>query len=169
MCGNRVGRLTDEPHLRALTNSGGYPSVTLKRKGTPERRSAPVHELVLDAFVGPRPAGFLSRHRNGDKNDNRPSNLLYGTNADNSADMISLGEIKYGSQLPQAKLNEQMVVEILRRRRAGESQRRLAAAFHVTQSAISLIERGRNWRRVVVVENAAACRADRGCSITVEG
>ena len=45
-----------------------------------------VHHLVLEAFVGPRPGGLVTRHLNGDFTDNRISNLTYGTQSENRLD-----------------------------------------------------------------------------------
>jgi hypothetical protein len=38
-----------------------------------------VHQMVLEAFVGPCPPGHETRHRNGTPTDNRLENLVYGT------------------------------------------------------------------------------------------
>jgi hypothetical protein len=50
-----------------------------------------VHALVLEAFVGPRPPGHETCHNNGDRSDNRLSNLRWDTSAANSADIIRHG------------------------------------------------------------------------------
>lgn len=50
-----------------------------------------VHALVLAAFVGPRPPGMVTRHLNGNKVDNRPENLAYGTHSENQLDNVRLG------------------------------------------------------------------------------
>lgn len=42
-----------------------------------------VHQLVLEAFVGPRPAGRDTLHLNHKANDNRLENLRYGTRSEN--------------------------------------------------------------------------------------
>ena len=36
-----------------------------------------VAELVLTAFIGPKPPGAVARHLNGDKTDNRLENLSW--------------------------------------------------------------------------------------------
>jgi len=45
--------------------------------------SRPVHQLVLEAFVGPRPAGCEVLHLNHVPADNRLANLRYGTRGEN--------------------------------------------------------------------------------------
>jgi hypothetical protein len=42
-----------------------------------------VHQLVLEAFVGPRPKGMESLHLNHNPEDNRLANLQYGTRGEN--------------------------------------------------------------------------------------
>lgn len=67
----------------------GYRGVGLHRDGSVEQ--AYVHELVLRAFVGPRPEGFQTRHLNGQNTDNRLANLKYGTPVENAADKVLHG------------------------------------------------------------------------------
>lgn len=51
-----------------------------------ETRTFTVHSVALAAFVGPRPEGLDIRHLNGIPDDNRVTNLVYGTAAENAAD-----------------------------------------------------------------------------------
>lgn len=69
--------------LRLLIDSGGYPFVHLGRR--PQRRVR-VHVLVLETFVGPRPAGLCGLHRDDVKTNGRLSNLRWGTQSENIAD-----------------------------------------------------------------------------------
>lgn len=55
------------------------------------RRTATVHRLVGEAFIGPRPDGLDTRHLNGNSEDNRIENLTYGTKRENQADSIRHG------------------------------------------------------------------------------
>jgi hypothetical protein len=67
--------------------SGSYLSVKLAKAGV--TRTVYVHELVLLAFVGPRPPmeeRCEIRHLDGDKTNNNLSNLKYGTVKENAAD-----------------------------------------------------------------------------------
>ena len=73
--------------LKARPTKGGYLLVALSY-GT-KRRAIYVHHLVLLAFVGPRPPAegrSEIRHLNGDKRDNRLTNLAYGSAKENAAD-----------------------------------------------------------------------------------
>lgn len=47
-----------------------------------------VHILVLAAFVGPRPDGFHGCHNDGDKTNNRATNLRWDTPSANSQDAV---------------------------------------------------------------------------------
>lgn len=50
-----------------------------------------VHQLVLEAFVGPRPVGLEGCHWNDVKTDNRLENLRYDTHSANGLDCIRNG------------------------------------------------------------------------------
>lgn len=50
-----------------------------------------VHKLVLEAFVGPAPAGTECCHYDGDPANNRLSNLRWDTRAANMADAVRHG------------------------------------------------------------------------------
>jgi len=64
----------------------GYRSVKVARK------NRYVHELVLLAFVGPRPSpNHEVCHGNSDRADNRLENLRWGTVKENCADRIAAG------------------------------------------------------------------------------
>lgn len=50
-----------------------------------------VHQLVAEAFIGPRPEGREVRHLDGNGMNNIPSNLEYATAAVNQADKVLHG------------------------------------------------------------------------------
>lgn len=72
--------------LRPGPSNFGHLSVVLGRRNT-----RMVHELVLTAFVGPRPAHCECRHLNGDPADNRLENLRWGTRSENILDAVKHG------------------------------------------------------------------------------
>jgi hypothetical protein len=70
----------------------GYPSVTLWPRqrdgnGKPIKRTSLIHDLMLTAFVGPRPPGMECCHEDDVKTNNVLGNLSWGTSLDNKADM----------------------------------------------------------------------------------
>lgn len=71
----------------ALQNA--YLVVTLWRNGS--QRTPLVHRLVLEAFVGPAPESHEARHVNGDRADNRLTNLSWGTHSENQMDQVAHG------------------------------------------------------------------------------
>jgi hypothetical protein len=84
--GTRYGKI-----LKPNWNSSGrgHMFVVLSRHSV--EKAFPVHRLVTNAFIGPLPDGLITRHLNGDKTDNRPVNLAYGTYAENAQDAIRHG------------------------------------------------------------------------------
>lgn len=75
--------------LLSPRSTGRYLGVTLH--GVGKRRTALVHALVAEAFIGPRPNGKMVRHLNGDPLDSRAVNLAYVTNAQNQRGSVQLG------------------------------------------------------------------------------
>ncbi len=49
------------------------------------------HQLVCEAFNGPRPEGLQCRHLDGDPSNNTPGNLRWGTAKENAADRKAHG------------------------------------------------------------------------------
>lgn len=91
------GRCAEPSLLRASRHGRGVPyrRVTLCLGGS--RKIKMVHILVLEAFVGPRPAGNEARHvHNRDPSDNRLSNLAWGTKVENMEDQRRHGTLAKG-------------------------------------------------------------------------
>ena len=64
-------------------------AVTLYREG--KRYHGPIHRLVLEAFVGPRPDGYDACHNDGDRDNNHISNLRWDTRSANTLDQVQHG------------------------------------------------------------------------------
>lgn len=67
----------------------GYLSVRLKRPGA--KRGVRIHTLVLEAFVGPRPSGYVACHGPKGLLDNSLANLRWDTAAENIQDELRHG------------------------------------------------------------------------------
>ena len=126
-----TGKIT--PHLCVVFSVNG------------KTRTMLVHQLVLEAFVGPRPEGQQGRHGPGGSLDNRLVNLRYGTPVENMADKERDGTALRGETHGGAKLTEAIVLECRRRHAAGESQSSLAAEFGVGAACMSFAVRGITW------------------------
>ena len=90
---NTYGRRVVGRILKQQTGQRGRKQVDLLSGAS--RRMAFVHQLVLEAFVGPIPNGMTDvRHMNGDASDNCLENLRYGTRAENQQDSLRHGTQK---------------------------------------------------------------------------
>lgn len=76
--------------------ANGYKLVVLCRDGV--CTSLRVHRLVMLAFEGPQIEGTDVRHLNGDRTDNRLSNLTYGTRSENEYDKVNHGTHQQASK-----------------------------------------------------------------------
>lgn len=122
----------------------GYLVVTLSAAGA--RRQAKVHRLVLEAFVGPCPRGMEARHLDGDRANNRLSNLQWGTHAKNIADRCLVHKTTArGERHGRAKLTIAEVKRIHVLRAKGFLQREIAAQIGITQAHVSRVLGGENW------------------------
>ncbi len=125
-----------------------YPVVQVLHNG--RRRTKHVHTLVCAAFHGPKPSPLHEvRHGDGDRSNSRPSNLCWGTPAENEADKRRHGTAAIGSKHGIAKLNEE-AVRILRVAIPQGLWNPVDAAkvFGVDPSVIRAAVRGKSWGHV---------------------
>jgi hypothetical protein len=133
----------DEPRLMKLRiGSDGYPRVTLQDdEGV--KRVRRVHLLVADAYLGPA-KGRIVRHRNGDLQDPRLTNLKYGTQKENSADRYLHGTHGMGDNNSQAILTPREARAIMKLK-GKISQAEIAKRFGISRQAVSDIHTGKTW------------------------
>ena len=106
----------------------------------------PVHRLMLNTFIGPRPDGMLCRHLDGDKHNNHISNLCWGTGKENQHDQLKHGTDCQGIKHPMVKLKEEQVRVIFHAYHDGYyTQRELAKAFGISQCHVGCIVRKESW------------------------
>lgn len=138
--GKRVGV------LQSVT-SRGYHFVTLSHEGVP--KVARVARLVAETFLGPQPfEGAHAAHSDGNKDNNRVSNLRWATAHDNQADVTRHGNRTRGSMVFGARLQEDDIPKIRERISNGERYPIIAADYSVSTSTISLIKLRRIWDHV---------------------
>ncbi len=143
---NKTGT-TSYPECRAakarilrlsLCRTAKYPRVTLSAGGF--REKIRVHKLVTDAFLGARPDHLEVRHIDGDRNNNRLSNLEYGTHKKNGEDMVRHGHTRRTLSVYDCK-------QIRKQYAAGWLQQELADEFAVGQTTISRVTREHGCKR----------------------
>lgn len=117
---------------------------TLRKDGGGYRRCYAA-TFVLEAFVGPCPAGLECCHNNGDRTDDSAGNLRWDTSAANKADMDRHGTRPKGEQIGTAKLTVDDVRAI---RNVGYPLRQHADRFGISEAMASLIIRRKAWKHV---------------------
>jgi len=78
--------------LKAPLDSRGYPQVNLCKNG--KRLHTVVHIIIATAFYGPCPEGLECRHLDGNRANNKASNLKWGTPSENNYDRVQHGTFK---------------------------------------------------------------------------
>lgn len=125
----------------------GYLHVNVKTApGRSNMRKVPLHQIVLLAWVGPRPSqSHVGRHRDRNTSSNAAGNLLWGTPLDNIHDAIGHGthvSKRRGEKHPRAKLSDADVMAIKSLAARGELQVSAFAASHgIDASTVRAIAR----------------------------
>ena len=133
--GSRTGGLSETPvNLSHLDNGHGYLQVSLGRN-----KKRYIHDLVAKAFIGPKPDGLQVCHNDGDRSNNRASNLRYDTRSENQRDAVRHGTHN------RARLTEPEVIQILDALQDGVPAAQIAEAVGVGRGTIYNISAGRTW------------------------
>ena len=127
--------------LKQKTSAAGYRCVQL----CDGRRikDARVHRLVAEAFI-PK-TGYLVRHIDGDKKNNRLDNLAWGSQLDNEADKRRHGRIIYGPKHHNAKLTADLIRQI---RSSAKTDLQWSKELGVARNAIYSVRKGLTWSHV---------------------
>jgi hypothetical protein len=123
-----------------------YPTVRLSKNGC--KTTCPVQWLVAEAFLGPRPYKADTRHLDGNRKNNRLSNITYGTRRENMQDGVRHGTSPKGLRNPVAKLNPKIVIAIRRRRSNKEKIRVIAADYGISEGLVSMVANRKLWGHV---------------------
>jgi len=132
--------------LNAFPDKRGYLRVNTYEGG--KWTQLAVHFLVCEAYHGPRPTGLLVAHGDGDPANNAARNLRWATHAENEADKRAHGRSLLGERHHRAKLSDEQVREIRRKRLAGDSLKALSREYEVAESTISSIFLRKTWGHI---------------------
>ncbi len=140
----RIGRKRPSGEWKILRGSRGYKGYwAVHIPGTV--CSGRVHLLICAAFHGPKPPPLSQCcHGDGNKDNNRPSNLRWGTQKDNMSDNVRHG-VFCGVKNGAARLTEDQVLTI---RASDLSCRELAKMFGVSDSAVREVIKGETWKHL---------------------
>jgi hypothetical protein len=144
----RVKRIDSNKILQTHCKSCDYNQIGLMIKG--KCKTLKVHWLVTAAFLGPRPEGYETNHKDGNKRNNHISNLEYVTSGENNLHAYRMGLRKpsprLGEACNKAKLNRNEVLKIRELRRSGYTTVLLAKMFGISHSSISDIMTKKSWK-----------------------
>jgi len=136
----------DGRQLRKVNTKTHYLSVSCKDIDGTGQKSLYIHTLVAKVFIGERPDGMVIRHIDGNRYNNKVTNLCYGSHHENTMDSIknkTYAKEKNGRAL----LNQRMANAIKYLHSENLVQKKnLAIAFNVSEAAIQAILKNRNWK-----------------------
>lgn len=160
----RAPRTFPSKILAQTVNPGGYKMVSLSRNGV--RSVCYVHRLVALAFYGYPLDGQEVCHNNGDRLDNRFSNLRWDTRSGNFSDKLIHGTSNRGQNHGNAKLTEEQALAVLR---STETHAEIARRYDISTSSVYLIKRGTNWKHLSVGLQEGSEKGNRTIYVPTEG
>jgi hypothetical protein len=148
-------------NIKPVLNGHGYPIIKLHKKGILAHKI--LHSVVCAAFIGPKPKGFHTNHKDGNKTNNRLDNLEYCTPRENSKHAMEHGlvatglrtgvfthpeGIRRGELNGMSVLKEDSVNEIRNLSNKGWTRVALAKMYGVDRTNISCIVLRKTWKHI---------------------
>lgn len=118
------------------------------------------HTLICTANHGERPsARHQVRHLDGDRANNHPSNLAWGTQKENEADKIAHGRKVFGNKHGRSILKDTDLPEINSLREKGWTYERIGNRFGVHFTTIYKVMKKINWKQTLETSRNGASSA----------
>ena len=114
------------------------------------RRASTTHRYAWEQWNGPIPDGLKALHKCDVRACVNPAHLFLGTDQDNMDDMYAKGRGRKarGEEVTLAKVTEDQVREIRKRREAGELLKTIAPDYRLSLVAVSCICLRKTWKHV---------------------
>ncbi len=134
----------------AVFNGHGYLQVGLSKNGKVKRFM--VHRLVAKAFLDNAEERPAVNHKNGNKTDNRLSNLEWVTHRENMQHAreflgVDNNVVRFGEENSSSKISSVDVIYI-RTCGAGVTNKELASRYGLTAKHVASIRRGKFWKHI---------------------
>lgn len=129
--------------LKPITVRKGYTVVNLTKSGC--REQVPVHRIVLESFISPRPYEMDACHNNGITCDNRLDNLRWDTRKGNHADKKKHGTSQCGENNGNHKYTKEQVFAV---KYGGVGPKESKSMFGMTSTTYWNIRLGKTWKHL---------------------
>ena len=142
---NRLGEVYGpRGKMTPAVTERGYEFVGLREDGKSHPKR--LNRIVLQAFVGECPDGMQACHNDGNRRNNRLSNLRWDTAKNNCADKVDHGTHHRGENSGKAKLTWPQVFRIRDRVSRGEAKKHVAIDFGVSDMTVRRIISESTWK-----------------------
>lgn len=131
-----------QPRLLRESESYGYRRISLALGSKRAQENRLIHEAVCSAFYGPRPSERHEvRHLDGNRSNNKPENLDWGTPEENWSDRKA-----HGCGIHEKHHNAKLSIEIAEAMRSsGKTAWALAKEYGVSPKTVRNVLVGRTW------------------------
>lgn len=150
VCGKTTSFKHDGRYLAIHEHTGGYLQVGLSK--SKKTRNRFVHRLVALTYLDNPECKKEVNHKDGNKKNNRYTNLEWSTRRENASHAQALGLYKHeparGSKHPDAKINEADVLRIRQLRNEGYSIRQLMELYPLSESSMYSVCNRQSWTHI---------------------
>jgi hypothetical protein len=133
--------------IKKCNHTGGYHLVMLHNNGITKNKF--VHRLVAESFLDNKSGKRCVNHLNGNKKDNRVSNLEWVSHKENSIHAFKNDLNVSGSRHPNSVLVEDDVKKIRIMLDMSLSESKIASYFNVNRVTINRIRNKTSWKKVI--------------------
>jgi DNA-binding NarL/FixJ family response regulator len=143
----KKGNIKEQIRKTGLDVSTGYINVMLRKNNKPLTKR--VHRLVAEAFVPNPDNKLVVNHIDGNKKNNKASNLEWMTYSENTLHSFKTGLQKkiFGDNNYITKIKDQDVFEIKKLISQGKTNKEIAKIYGVNPSQISRIKTGQRRKK----------------------